>query len=151
MSLCKWEYTYPPALETDARRDYFAEWTQVVVDPKPGYCIKRLTSTRNVVDSEVTAITPLEPIHGPARVSLVIHADSHAVQDGTIQQPNGMSAGRAKGRIEGNTARFVWRGLSNRAVFFSSGIEFARGPESSIVSRSVGSEAVIIDRCPHRD
>lgn len=144
---CSWFFGYAPWFETDPGRDYFALWTQVEVDPKPGFCVDRIAVTRSIPDAEVTEVAPGSRVEAASDVSLRVDAAEHGLQDAMIEQSDVVTAGVLRGTAQTDGARYLWEGRSKRPVFLAAGLEAAQAPRESVATAHFGSEAVILRSC----
>lgn len=144
--VCSWFYTYAPVLELDPTRDYLVVWTQIEVDPKPGFCIVRVDSTWASPEASVVTVAP-DATSAPAPIRLRVRAGGYGLGAARVEQSPGVTAGTLEAASDPSGAQFLWRGDSDRRVLFAIGAEFALDSQASLAWHVLRGEAYQLRRC----
>lgn len=116
---CLWWFGYVPALETDVARDHGALWFQATVDPRPGWCLRRLEgSLYSAPDVTRVHSFTVGGLGGRSRTTLELDAEGAALQPAAVSQAAGASRGKfaASARLDEGSIDFRWRGKTTRRV-----------------------------------
>jgi hypothetical protein len=131
VTTCIFSYRVNPALESDVD-NYFAEWLQIAIKPRDGWCIAGARGSVRQPGSQLVNLIPRRPIRaGPSKPALTI--ESRTGKLGGLRQEFRLSRGTlsAQRSSRGDGVRWQWRGLSHkRIVLLVLGAGFARHPSA---------------------
>jgi hypothetical protein len=131
VTTCAFSYRVDPALESDAD-NYSAEWLQIAVKPRNGWCIAGARGSIRQPGSQLTSRVPHSPLRaGLKRPALTI--ESPGGELGRLRQEFRLSRGTLSAEPTGlgDGLRWRWRGRSReRTVLLVLGAGLARPPSS---------------------
>lgn len=133
---CLWWFAYAPVLETDVERDHGALWLQTSVDPRPGWCLRRLAGSL-YSSPDVTRMHSFTVggLGSGSRTTLELDAEGAALQPAAISQVAGALPGRfgARPHLDDGSVDFTWRGTTRRRVDAVVGAELSWDSSTSAI------------------
>lgn len=125
---CMWWFGYVALLETDVAQDHGALWFQATVEPRRGWCLRRLEgslySSPDVTRMHSFTVGGRGSNRQPV---LELDAEGAALQQASISQAAGNSPGRfvARPHLADGSVDFTWKGTTSDRVDAIAGAELS--------------------------
>jgi len=130
--VCRWSYRFVPGSETAPADDYFVDWMQATVDPRPGYCVVVGEAQVGRTPGEISAMSAGYPDRVRTRhedvISLTATAEGNAASPASVSQQFAFAPGRMMLETFENNAALAWEGKTRRTLALGVGIESAHAP-----------------------